>query len=82
MTARSTPAEMLRLIGTALYGDRWLRPLARELGRDEAQLRHWLAGKGLLGPDHSLFAAALRLLARRCDEIGDTHRTLERFISA
>lgn len=31
----------IRQIGRALYGDNWMRPLARALGIDERQVRRW-----------------------------------------
>lgn len=37
MTSNNT----IRQIGRALYGDNWMRPLARALGIDERQVRRW-----------------------------------------
>lgn len=69
-----TPATMLAAIGTALYGEgRWYKPLARDLGAHENQLRRWMENGGArLSADHELFARALALLQRRRHEIGQT----------
>ncbi|GLR47631.1 hypothetical protein GCM10007925_13440 [Sphingomonas astaxanthinifaciens DSM 22298] len=36
--------DTLRLTGEALYGERWQRPLSRDLGVSDRMVRYWSAG--------------------------------------
>ena len=36
-----TNNDIIRKIGRVLYGENWMRPLSRELGCDERQVRRW-----------------------------------------
>jgi len=44
MTQGMTPSE-LTAAGEAVFGPRWMRPLARALGRDHRSVRYWRAGE-------------------------------------
>lgn len=37
--------ELIRDVGTALYGEHWLTPLAAELSIDSRTVRRWAAGQ-------------------------------------
>ena len=39
------PAELLRQIGEALYGERWQSALAADLRIADRTVRYWLAGR-------------------------------------
>jgi len=35
--------ELLRLVGEALYGDRWQAPIAGDLGVSDRAVRYWIS---------------------------------------
>lgn len=43
--AKKYGAEQLRIIGEALYGERWQSDIARDLDVDSRRVRQWLAGE-------------------------------------
>lgn len=53
-----TPPDLLAAIGRALHGERWIKPLARDLGINELTIRRWLSGHTRLPEDHKVFEAA------------------------
>lgn len=39
----NTHLDLLRLVGEALYGERWQSPLAGDLGVSDRAVRYWLS---------------------------------------
>ena len=74
----TTPADMLILVGRSLYGERWLRPLAADLGIDYRQVVRWRDG-GRLTAEHPLWGRALELLEARAAEAAGAARSLKRW---
>ena len=44
MTQGMTPSELVAA-GEAVFGRRWIRPMARALGQDHRSVRYWKAGE-------------------------------------
>jgi hypothetical protein len=40
-----TPADLLRAVGEALYGQRWVSDMAASTGYGERMIRFWAAGE-------------------------------------
>ena len=40
---KTTPLDLLRLVGEALHGERWQSPLAGDLGVSDRAVRYWLS---------------------------------------
>lgn len=62
-----TPVETLALVGEALYGPRWRRPVARAVGIPEWHIREMVAGKRELPADHPAFETLARMLEHRSE---------------
>jgi hypothetical protein len=43
--AETTNCDRLVLLGQAIHGERWKRPLARDLGIDKRQVQRWAMGQ-------------------------------------
>lgn len=61
--APMTNTERLAVLGQALYGERWQRPVARDLGKAENQVRRWLTSE--YEPDDDVVAALLAVARQR-----------------
>jgi hypothetical protein len=68
------PTGLLRRCGTALYGERWQSPLARDLGVAIRTVQRWEAGDRTVPP--GVWPELDRLLGARADEIAALRRTL------
>ena len=62
-----TPKTLIR-IGHALYGDRYKRPLSRDLGVDHRTIERW--ANGVYAINDAIAAKLRRLLERRATDIG------------
>ncbi len=62
-----TPKNLIR-IGESLYGDRWKRPLSRDLAVDHRTVERWANGVYVIGADR--IADLRKVLERRVREIG------------
>lgn len=60
-----SPAAFLRAAGEALYGDRWLGPLARDLDVADRTMRRWAAD----GPPERVEDEVRALVARRVEAL-------------
>lgn len=69
-------SEILRLVGHALYGERWQRPLSRDLNVSDRMLRYWAAGSHASPPD--LNGKLLALLKARGLRINEVIALIER----
>jgi hypothetical protein len=67
--ATHTVADLLAEAGRILYGDPWIKRLARDLEVSAATLRAWRAGRMHLSPADVAIRNTLRLLERRRDEV-------------
>lgn len=79
--ANMTPADMLALVGRALYGPHWRLQLARGLEVDDDTIRRWMSGRTRLGADHGAMDDALELLERRELEINQAAARLRRWLT-
>lgn len=62
--------EILRVAGQALYGERWQKPLSRDLGVSDRMVRYWAAGSHPSPADMSeRLVAILRARGEMLNEI-------------
>lgn len=66
---------MLKLAGQALYGERWQKPLSRDLGVSDRMIRYWAAGSHDLPTD--IADRLLAALRQRSVKVGDVIATIE-----
>lgn len=69
-------SEALRLAGQALYGERWQRPLSRDLRVSDRMLRYWAAGSHPSPAD--LNGKLVALLTARGKRINEVIALIER----
>ena len=81
-TTQKSPVDMLAEIGRALHGELWQRPLARDLGVHERQLRRWITEESPLPADHGIFPELRELLRRRAQVTAATAETLDQWMGA
>ena len=67
-------AELLRVVGEALYGRQWQAPLSRDLGVTDRTIRNWAAG---LGCPTDLPDRLLPILRQRGESVVHLITTLE-----
>lgn len=68
--------DVLRLAGQVLYGERWQRPLSRDLGISDRMLRYWAAGSHPSPAD--LNGKLVALLKERGKRINEVSALIER----
>lgn len=66
----------MKLAGQALYGERWQRPLSRDLGVSDRMLRYWAAGSHPSPAD--LNGKLIALLKVRGVRLNETIALIER----
>ena len=59
--------EHLRMVGEAMYGERWQTPLAQDLGVTPRTVRHWCAERHACPAD--MAARLLPLVEKRVDAL-------------
>lgn len=64
----------LRVVGEALYGRQWQRPLSRDLGVSDRTIRNWVAGQGC---PRDLPGRLLPILRQRDESVVHLITTLE-----
>jgi DNA-binding XRE family transcriptional regulator len=67
-------ADLLRRVGTALYGELWQASLAHDLGVPRRTVQRWATGD--VRPPPTLRRALARLVAARQDVLGRLYREL------
>lgn len=60
--------DLLRLVGEALYGERWQAPIACDLGVSDRAVRYWLSAANRLPDD--LGARLLSIVIRKKISLG------------
>ncbi len=76
-----TATDRLAALGQALYGEHWLKPMARDLKIRPDTISKWLFGKRDLADSHPIFAALEVLInyhnkgVAKAREILDRNRT-------
>lgn len=68
-------SEVLRLAGQALYGERWQKPLSRDLGVTDRMVRYWAAGSHDLPTE--IADRLLEALRQRRVKVGDVIAVIE-----
>lgn len=63
-----TNNDAIRLLGRTIHGDNWQRPLARDLGCDERQVRRWARDEA--EARHSAVMSVIVVAQKRHDELG------------
>lgn len=71
-----TPAELLRAVGVALYGEQWQNELGRDLDVNPRQIRRWLAGQ--YDPKPGVWAELSVICEKRASDIGALLREIKR----
>lgn len=61
--------DLLRLVGEALYGERWQAPIACDLGVSDRAVRYWLSAANRLPDD--LGARLLSIVIRKKNSLGN-----------
>lgn len=64
--------ELLRLVGEALYGDRWQAPIAVDLGVSDRAVRYWLS-KATPCPDDT-GSRLLEIVERKREALADLEK--------
>lgn len=62
--------DLLTRIGHALYGERWIAPLARDLGLPMMTLRHWAIGSRNPADPDGVRDQLVSLTEKRAAELG------------
>ena len=62
-----TPAEMIAMVGEALYGPRWQTPLAADLAVSDRTMRRWAAGTDV--PRAAIVSELMSLVLTRADTL-------------
>lgn len=79
---RKSGIEILTNVGTALYGEgRWIRPLAKAINIDEAQVRRWIRRGNIEPHEDTLPALLLEVMKDRETAIIETRHQLVRWIA-
>ena len=60
--------ELLKRIGEALYGQRWMRPLSRDLGVNHRSVERWARGTYKI---HTDYVVKLRALLEKSRKVHD-----------
>jgi hypothetical protein len=68
--------ELLRLVGEALYGERWQTPLSRALGVGDRTVRRWASGEDK--PKPAIAAELAEVMRARRDKITEALEALRR----
>lgn len=71
-----TPADLLRAVGVALYGEQWQNDLGRDLDVNARQIRRWLAGQ--YDPPPGVWAALSTICEKRVGDLGALLREIKR----
>jgi len=61
--------DLLRLVGEALYGERWQSPIAVDLGMSDRAIRYWLSAVNACPDD--LGTRLLAVVVRKREELGE-----------
>lgn len=61
--------DLLRLVGEALYGERWQSPIAVDLGMSDRAIRYWLSSVNACPDD--LGTRLLTVVVRKREELGE-----------
>jgi hypothetical protein len=72
--AEITNCDRLTIIGTAIYGKYWKRPLARDLGVDKRQVQRWVNGHS--EPLDSRICQALAILHKKRERLESAERAV------
>jgi hypothetical protein len=70
----NTQLELLRIVGYALYGDRWQSPIAADLGVSDRAVRYWLSQASKCPDD--LEARLLVVITQKQDALRDLEMTV------
>lgn len=68
-------SEVLKMAGQALYGERWQKPLSRDLGVSDRMIRYWAAGSHDLPSE--VADRLLVALRNRSANVGDVIAVIE-----
>jgi hypothetical protein len=66
--------DLLRLVGEALYGERWQSPLAGDLGVSDRAVRYWLSAVNPCPDD--IGTRLLTVVVRKREAMGDLEATI------
>ena len=61
--------DLLRLVGEALYGERWQAPIASDLGVSDRAVRYWISSANQCPDD--IGARLLTVVERKKHDLGD-----------
>ncbi len=66
--------ELLRLVGEALYGERWQTPIAADLGVSDRAVRYWISAANPCPDD--LGSRLLAVVIRKRESLGDLENVI------
>lgn len=61
--------DLLRLVGEALYGERWQAPIAADLGVSDRAVRYWISSANQCPED--IGTRLLSIVTRKKHDLGD-----------
>ncbi|WP_454278188.1 hypothetical protein [Sphingomonas sp. Marseille-Q8236] len=68
--------ELLRLVGEALYGERWQAPIAGDLGVSDRAVRYWISAANPCPEDLGL--RLLAIVVRKRDSLAGLEKVVLR----
>jgi len=65
------PITLLKTAGHALYGDRWLMRISRDLTISDDALSRWVAGRTDLPASHEVLTRLAKFLRKKAEELAN-----------
>lgn len=72
--------DLLRLVGEALYGERWQAPIAADLGVSDRAVRYWLSSANPCPDDVGM--RLLKVIIYKRDRIVDLEDTVRKYLAS
>jgi hypothetical protein len=76
----TTPADLFRATGEALFGEKWKSELGRRLGVHERQIRRWAYGE--YDPPPGVWAELAAMIAERRQTLAELARPVTKAANA
>lgn len=70
----NTHLNLLRLVGEALYGERWQSPLASDLGVSDRAVRYWISAVNPCPDD--IGTRLLSVVVQKREAMGELEKTI------
>jgi hypothetical protein len=70
-----TNAELIRIVGPALWGTRWHTDMAQTLGVSDRTVRRWVSGRD--APRPGIWTELVAIIRERCIALGELLAVVE-----